>query len=242
MLKAMSLIAVRIVAFASALLLGFSAIAAAPEIGRWRLALDDGKSTSDLIIEPDGQFYFVIVAKGNPDIVTQWGGTYTLADGILELRQYGDPKRAMKFRCSVAGETLDLSGLTSTAKQAYKRIPDPAALATQPVPKAAAKTPSDAAIRYYTALNNSPQSEIDKLRSAASIANEKKLPAEILKSRNDNTLVTGGHTLARVEVLKENLQGERAWVDVRLHYASGSSQKYNIGFIKEDGDWKVTDD
>jgi len=103
-------------------------------------------------------------------------------------------------------------------------------------------TPAQAAITFYTALNDAPQAVIDKLKCASCLANEAKLPPIIRKMRTDYTAVTQNHTLQKVEIVRENIQGERAWVDVRLHYKSGPPQNFNIGFINEGGEWKVTED
>ena len=52
--------------------------------------------------------------------------------------------------------------------------------------------------------------------------------------------VTFGDTITGVDVLKENLQGEKAWIDVVIHYQQHKDAKFNCGVMKENGVWKIT--
>ena len=113
-------------------------------------------------------------------------------------------------------------------------------LAADPLPT---KTPTEAAKTYYETLNKGVQADIEKLMSAASLAAERALPPNIRQARKSGmAAATKNGTVTKVEVLKENIQGTRAWVDVRLHYRDGTSQEFNCGFTIESGAWRTTDD
>jgi hypothetical protein len=105
------------------------------------------------------------------------------------------------------------------------------------------KKPAECAKTYYEALNKGVQADIEKLRSAASLASERSLSPDIRQARKAGmAAATKNGTVSKVEVLKQNIQGTRAWVDVRLHYKDGTSQQFNCGFTIEGGAWKATDD
>jgi hypothetical protein len=104
-------------------------------------------------------------------------------------------------------------------------------------------SPAEVVTAYYHAKNAGDVDEVTRLRSCASRASVTRAPpADEAARRTALDPVTRGGTMTRVEVLNVRHIGARAWVDVRLHYRNGLSQKYNAGVIQEDGEWKITPD
>ena len=117
-----------------------------------------------------------------------------------------------------------------------------------PLPQAApapahppSNTPTEVVTAYYRALNEGDHDTATRVQSSASLALVTLLPPPAGDSARDPGLhpVTQNGTIVRIEILDERHIGDRAWVDVRLHYESGASQKYNAGVVQEDGEWKV---
>jgi hypothetical protein len=92
-------------------------------VGHWRFAVA-GMSTGDFYFEKDGRFRWVISRPNNPKPVADSGGTYKLADGILELHYASRPDKPQKWRCTVDADNLTIGAMTDTEKMVYKRILD----------------------------------------------------------------------------------------------------------------------
>jgi hypothetical protein len=103
--------------------------------------------------------------------------------------------------------------------------------------------PAAVAKAFYEALNAGAYEKIEKMKSATTLANDTVSPPAIRTVRaSAGKAVTRGSTITEVEVLGKRVQGSRAWVDVRLNYKDGTSQKFNAGLVHEEGSWKITDD
>ncbi len=46
-------------------------------------------------------------------------------------------------------------------------------------------------------------------------------------------------TVARVEILKEEIRGETAKVSLRVYYKNGQTEEDSMSLIKEKGEWKL---
>lgn len=107
--------------------------------------------------------------------------------------------------------------------------------------RAPSNTPTEVVTAYYRALNEGDGGTATRLQSSASLALVTLWPPPAGDGARDPVMdqVTRNGTIMRIEILDERHMGDRAWVDVRLHYEDGSSQKYNAGVVQEDGEWKV---
>jgi hypothetical protein len=103
-------------------------------------------------------------------------------------------------------------------------------------------TPAEVVTAYYRALNAGAGDEVALLSSASLARAVTPGPDERAMLGAVARRVTRDGTITRVDVLGERQDGARAWVDVRLFYRDGSSQKYNAGVVQEDGAWKIADE
>ena len=67
----------------------------AKAVGHWRFDLA-GLSTGDFYFEKDGRFRWVMSRPNDPKPTSDSGGTYKLADGVLELYYVSRPDKPQK--------------------------------------------------------------------------------------------------------------------------------------------------
>lgn len=106
-------------------------------------------------------------------------------------------------------------------------------------------TPGQTAVTYYMLCRELPinLAKINAMRSAAAVAADAKLPANVLAARAGVLSAVGGNgTLATVQVLSEKTTGNRSTVAVILSYYNKlPPRQLAINLVWEDGRWKVAD-
>jgi hypothetical protein len=105
--------------------------------------------------------------------------------------------------------------------------------------KLGGRSPSEVVTRVHTACNEGKYSEAqDHFSSSTKALINGPLGAAAggMKGLCDKQTRKGA--LPRVEILKENIRGEGATVDYRLHFKDGTTKEDHDDLIKEDGQWK----
>jgi hypothetical protein len=101
-------------------------------------------------------------------------------------------------------------------------------------------SPSVVVKSYYWALNKGNNDEIKPFYAKEFWVHVATLPPDFQHIEGGYDRVTGKRTITIIDTTKENIQGDRAWVNVTIHYQSLPNQNYSCGVVKEDGKWKVT--
>lgn len=111
----------------------------------------------------------------------------------------------------------------------------------QTEPKSERKSPSQVVKAAYIAANSSKYLEIERYLSAEALS--------VLKGEMGTRIggmtgvwdkATRNRTIEIIEVLKEEIRGDRALVLLKAHYKDGSVKKTLEPLIKENGVWKMT--
>jgi hypothetical protein len=103
----------------------------------------------------------------------------------------------------------------------------------------ASDSPSAVVKAYYLAIG---KGDLDKIRAFYSSDLEAFLqsqPPERRAAMESGKTVTFGDTITGVDVTKEDLQGNKAWVNVTIHYQHHADTGFNAGVVRENGTWKV---
>ena len=101
-------------------------------------------------------------------------------------------------------------------------------------------SPSAVAQEYYLAIGEGDLPTERSLYSSQAVAFFASEPPQVRAMMESGKTVTFGDTITGVDPVKENLQGDKAWVDVVIHYAHHADAKFNCGVMKENGVWKIT--
>jgi hypothetical protein len=99
--------------------------------------------------------------------------------------------------------------------------------------------PSAVVKEYYLAIGRGDLPKERSLYSTATTAFFNSQPPDRRAAMESGRTVTFGDTITGVEVTKENLQGDKAWVDVTIHYQHHADAHFNAGVINENGNWKI---
>jgi hypothetical protein len=106
----------------------------------------------------------------------------------------------------------------------------------------AIESPSEVVRSYYLAIGTGDLATERKLYSKATAAFFAAQPPDRRAAMESGQTVTFGDEITAVDVIKENLQGGKAWVDVTIHYEHHADAHFNAGVVKEDGAWKISND
>ncbi len=100
-------------------------------------------------------------------------------------------------------------------------------------------SPSAIVQAYYLAIGSGDLAKVRKFYSSEMEAFLAAQPPDRRAAMESGKTVTFGDIITRVDATKENLQGDKAWVNVTIHYRSHADAGFNAGVVKEDGTWKV---
>ena len=101
-----------------------------------------------------------------------------------------------------------------------------------------AKTPTETVKAFYRAANRGRYSEIEKYLSPDAL---KGMRAMVLLAGREEAIdeLTRQRTIKKIEILKEEVQGEEVTVNFVLHFRDGNTHKESLTLIKEKGMWKL---
>jgi ketosteroid isomerase-like protein len=103
-------------------------------------------------------------------------------------------------------------------------------------------SPSAVVKAYYLAIG---KGDLDKIRGFYSSDLEAFYKSQTPERRammESGKTVTFGDTITGVDVTKEDLQDDKAWVKVTIHYQHHEDAHFSAGVVKENGTWKVGND
>jgi hypothetical protein len=106
----------------------------------------------------------------------------------------------------------------------------------------ASDSPSAVVKAYYLAIGEGDLTKIRVFYSSDLEAFYQSQTPERRAAMESGQTVTFGDTITGVDVTKQNLQGDKAWVDVTIHYQHHLDAKFNSGVVKQSGFWKISND
>ncbi len=102
------------------------------------------------------------------------------------------------------------------------------------------KSPSEVVKAAYMAANEGKYSEVEKYESVqlvTAMKGELGLLAGGEKGLWDKQTRNG--TIARLEIIKEEIRGEGAKVNIRIYFKDGQTMEDDESLIRENGGWKL---
>jgi hypothetical protein len=105
-------------------------------------------------------------------------------------------------------------------------------------------SPSDVVLEVFKAANEGKYAEIEKYFSFDTVAAIKAATETFggwvggMKGIWDKA--TRNRTIEKMEILNEDIRGDRAKVRYRIHFKDGSTRDDDVSLVKEGGQWKIT--
>ena len=102
------------------------------------------------------------------------------------------------------------------------------------------KSPSDTVVATYMAANEGKYSEVEKYFSSDALnAMKGDIGALFGGMKGFADEATRNGSIERIEILREQVRGEGAQVDFRIHFKDGSKKDANERLLLENGVWKI---
>jgi hypothetical protein len=120
--------------------------------------------------------------------------------------------------------------------QSWDKPAAQAAKGTKPASPAKPQTPGDSVKQILKSANEGVYSEAN----AGLSAQIRKVIEERAMTRQLWDGITRAGTIAKVEIVKEEIRGEGAIVAVKVHYKNAKAETRHEALLKEDGQWRFS--